>query len=360
MKKYKVLVVGVGNMGSAHAKAYHSIPEFELVGLVSRTSIRRAPLAKLLGGINEYDDFDKALTECSPDIVSINTYTESHKNYALKSLENGSHIFIEKPLAQNLSDAYEIINLSKKKNKKIVVGYILRYHPAWKKFISISQTLGSPLVMRMNLNQQSSGAQWEIHKNLMNSTSPIVDCGVHYVDIMCQMTQSKPKYVNAIGARLSDEIDKSMYNYGQLQVVFEDGSVGWYESGWGPMISETAFFVKDVFGPKGSVSIVEPKNDDDISSSEIDSHTKTNQLLVHSQERDSYGNFNKKDEYISTSNEPNHDELCKLEQLFLLDAIKKDLDLSQGLEDVINSMKIVLAADKSVRTGKQISINSIQ
>ena len=51
---------------------------------------------------------------------------------------------------------------------------------------------------------------------------------------------------------------------------------------------------------------------------------------------------------------------CKLEQEFLLDAIKKDLDLSQGLEDVINSMKIVLAADKSVRTGKQISIDSIQ
>jgi len=166
--------------------------------------------------------------------------------------------------------------------------------------------------------------------------------------------------VNAMGARLSDEIDNSMYNYGHLQVVFEDGSIGWYESGWGPMISETAFFVKDVFGPKGSVSIVEPKNSDEITSSDIDSHTKTNQLLVHFQDRDSEGNFSKKDEYISTSDEPDHDQLCKLEQEFLLEAIKKDLDLSQGLEDVINSMKIVLAADKSVRTGKQISIDSIQ
>ena len=86
--------------------------------------------------------------------------------------------------------------------------------------------------MRMNLNQQSSGDQWIIHKNLMNSTSPLVDCGVHYVDIMCQMTKSKPVYVNAVGARLTDEIDEKMYNYGHLQVVFEDGSIGWYESGW--------------------------------------------------------------------------------------------------------------------------------
>ena len=68
----------------------------------------------------------------------------------------------------------------------------------------------------------------------------------------------------------------------------------------------------------------------------------------------------KNDEYLCTWDEPDHDQLCKLEQEFLLEAIKKDLDLSQGLEDVINSMKIVLAADKSGRTGKQISIDSIQ
>ncbi len=336
MKKYKVLVVGVGNMGSAHAKAYNDISEFELVGLVSNTAKRRSPLSKELGGIAEFDNFEKALLETNPDVVSINTYTESHKDYAIKSLNHGAHIFIEKPLAET----------------------ILRYHPAWKKFIEISHSLGTPLVMRMNLNQQSSGEQWIIHKNLMNSTSPIVDCGVHYVDIMCQMTKSKPVYVNAVGARLTEEIDKKMYNYGHLQVVFEDGSVGWYESGWGPMISETAFFIKDVIGPKGSVSIVEPKNGDDISSSNIDSHTKTNQLLIHYQDRSDDGKFKFEDKYVNTSNEPNHDELCKLEQEFLLQAIIKDLDLTTQLEAVINSMKIVLAADKSVKLGKQVLIDN--
>ena len=47
-----------------------------------------------------------------------------------------------------------------------------------------------------------------------------------------------------------------MQNYGHLHVAFDDGSVGWYEAGWGPMMSEVAYFVKDVWGPKGSVSIV--------------------------------------------------------------------------------------------------------
>ena len=58
------------------------------------------------------------------------------------------------------------------------------------------------------------------------------------------------------GAQLTDDRPPVMYNYGHLEVAFDDGSVGWYEAGWGPMISETAFFVKDVIGPKGSVSIV--------------------------------------------------------------------------------------------------------
>ena len=69
-------------MGSAHAKAYHEIDDYDLVGLVARSSKRRTPLAKELGGIPEFDDFDIALSSCKPDVVSINTYTESHKDYA--------------------------------------------------------------------------------------------------------------------------------------------------------------------------------------------------------------------------------------------------------------------------------------
>lgn len=353
---YKVLVVGVGNMGSAHARAYTKIDQFELVGLVARTPERRKKLSLELGNIKEYDNFDIALKDSKPDVVSINTYTESHKEYAIKSLKSGAHIFIEKPLAENIEDAEEIINEAKKQNKKIVVGYILRHHPTWKKFISISQGLGSPLVMRMNLNQQSSEDQWEVHKKLMNSTSPIVDCGVHYVDVMCQMTKSKPKYVNAIGANLTDEIKKDMYNYGHLQVVFENGSIGWYEAGWGPMISETAFFVKDVIGPKGSVSIVEPNSKGEIKSDKIDSHTKTSSLLIHNQDRDENGKFINDDIVINTKTEPDHLELCLLEQKHLLDVIQNDLDIDSDLDDVISSMKIVLAADKSIKSGKQVKV----
>jgi predicted dehydrogenase len=255
MKKIRVLVVGCGNMGASHARAYRKIEGFEIAGLVSRKPESRERLSAELGGLPVFDDFKKALVSTSPDAVSINTYPDTHASYVRESLNANAHVFVEKPLALTVDEASELVELAAEKKLKMVVGYILRVHPAWARFVEIAKSLGKPLVMRMNLNQQSSGTHWYTHKQLMKSMSPIVDCGVHYVDVMCLMTGAKPVSVSAIGARLSDEIDPGMYNYGQLQVRFDDGSVGWYEAGWGPMMSETAFFVKDVIGPGGCVSI---------------------------------------------------------------------------------------------------------
>ena len=351
MKKLKTLVVGCGNMGTSHARAYHNLEGFELVGLVSRKPESRELLSKELNNVATFGDFTSALEQTKPDVVSINTYPDTHAEYVRQGLMANAHVFVEKPLALTVEEAKNLVKLALAKNKKMVVGYILRVHPAWAKFVEVAKTLGKPLVMRMNLNQQSSGAMWFTHKQLMRSMSPIVDCGVHYVDVMCLMTESAPISVSAIGARLSDEIDKNMYNYGQLQVRFEDGSVGWYEAGWGPMMSETAFFVKDVIGPKGCVSIADEAKGD---SANVEDHTKTGGLKLHHSELDADGKFSKPDEIINTADEPDHDGLCLLEQEYLLKAIIEDLDLTTHMNDAINSLKIVLAADESFRTGKTV------
>jgi predicted dehydrogenase len=353
-KKLRVLVVGCGNMGASHARAYHQLDGFEIVGLVSRGPESRNRLSAELGGYPTFGSFEEALDATGPDVVSINTYPETHADYVRKSLEAGAHIFVEKPLANTVEEAQEIADLVRQHGKKMVVGYILRVHPAWKKFTEMAQTLGKPLVMRMNLNQQSSGAMWATHKQLMKTMSPIVDCGVHYVDVMCQMTRSKPIRVSAIGAHLTDEVAPEMYNYGQLQVTFEDGSVGWYEAGWGPMMSETAFFVKDVIGPKGCISIVEEAKGD---SDDIEGHTKTGGLRVHYSQLNKNGEFARQDEIVNTSDEPDHDGLCLLEQEYLLRAIREDLDLTDHIDDAVNSLRIVLAADEAFRTGKTVELS---
>jgi predicted dehydrogenase len=344
-------------MGSSHATAYHNLPGFEICGLVSKGRSKEILNDKLGGKYPLFDDVDKALSATKPDAVCISTYPDTHESYAMKAFENDCHVFIEKPVADSVEGAERVVAASKKANKKLVVGYILRHHPSWEKFIELSEQLGKPLVMRMNLNQQSDGAMWTLHRNLMSSLSPIVDCGVHYIDVMCQMTRSKPTQVYAIGARLTEEIPAGNYNYGQLQICFEDGSVGWYEAGWGPMISETAFFVKDVFGPKGSVSIVAKDAGGEGKSSSIESHTKTESIRVHYADLDKDEKFSKPDTWINLEDEPDHQELCNREQKYFLKSIIEDLDLTSHGEDAVNSLRIAFACDESVRTGKVISFS---
>ena len=136
-----------------------------------------------------------------------------------------------------------------------------------------------------------------------------------------------------------------MYNYGQFQVVFDDGSVGWYEAGWGPMMSETAFFVKDIVSPNGSVSIT-------------DGNTRARQrtsmgiprlagYLVHTPQGD---------RTIDMPDEPGHQELCDAEQAFMLRAISEDIDLTRHMNDAVQSLAICLAADQSIRTGQPVSL----
>ena len=262
-------------------------------------------------------------------------------------------MFVEKPLATTVADAERVVAAAKANGRKLVVGYILRHHPSWMRLIAEARKLGGPYVFRMNLNQQSSGQTWKTHKQLMKTTSPIVDCGVHYLDVMCQITDSKPVEVRGMGVRLSDEIDPQMYNYGHLQVLFEDGSVGWYEAAWGPMISEMAFFVKDVMSPKGSVSIVVEEGG---RSDDIDMHSKTSKIRVHHAATGADGAFSQADELLSMEGEPGHQGLCDLEQAFVLKAIRENLDLSRHMDDAVKSLAVCLAADESVRTGKAVRL----
>ena len=355
--KISVLVVGAGNMGRSHALAYASIPEFEIAAICTRSPESRTKLmAELPEGTAEVNDYQKALLELKPDAVCISTYPDTHYPFAKLALESGCHVFTEKPLAESAEQCKELVELSRSKGKALVVGYILRQHPSWIKFVEVAKTLGSPLVMRMNLNQQSYGKNWETHKSLLSSISPVVDCGVHYVDVMCQMTESKPVRVSGIGAQLTDELPKDKINYGHLQVTFEDGSVGWYEAGWGPMMSETAFFVKDVVGPLGSASIVAAEAGSRGKSSDVDAHCQTERILLHRSEKNENGELVAKDEFIDLDDEPDHDELCRREQLFFLDGITGKADLTEHQNSAIRASEIVLAADHSFRTGQMIQL----
>jgi predicted dehydrogenase len=342
MSPIRTLVAGLGTMGKSHALAYHHDPAFEIVGLVNRSAVA---LPAELCGYPVATDFHAELARLKPDLVAIATYSDSHADYAVAAMEAGAHVFVEKPLATTVTDAERVAAKARESGRKVVVGYILRHHPSWQRLIAEARALGGPFVFRLNLNQQSTGLTWEVHKALMRTTPPIVDCGVHYVDVMCQITDAAPVEVRGMGLRLSDEIAADTYNYGHFQVLFADGSLGWYEAGWGPMMSDTAFFVKDVVSPNGAVSIRMPES---ARSDDIDTHTRTSALRLH--------RVGQPDEDLSMADEPGHQALCDREAAFVARAIVEDLDLTRHLQDAVASLKVCLAADESVRTGHPVKL----
>jgi hypothetical protein len=122
------------------------------------------------------------------------------------------------------------------------------------------------------------------------------------------------------------------------------------------MMSETAFFVKDVIGPNGSVSIVAKDAGGKGKSDSVESHTQTESIRIHYAGIDDQNKFTKPDDWVNFKDEPSHQELCNREQQFFLDAIIKDIDLTDHIQDAVNSLRIAFACDESVRSGKPVKL----
>jgi predicted dehydrogenase len=328
-------------MGRSHALAYHTNDDYEIVGMYNRGP---ADLPNELLRYPMLDSFEAGLA-LKPDVVSVNTYTDTHAELAIAAMRAGAHVFVEKPLALTVESAQAVVDTAKETGKKLVIGYILRHHPSWNALIKTARTLGAPFVMRMNLNQPSTGSAWGIHKKLLETTPPIVDCGVHYVDVMCQITDARPIQVRGMGARIADDIAPGQVNYGHLQVLFGDGSIGWYEAGWGPMMSNTACIIKDVIGTRGAVSLI---LGDDANAADVENHTKPGQLRLHAVEKNDNNVAGYTEAWIPIEDAVDHQELCNREQIFLSDVIHNDVNLDKHHEAAVLSLKIVLSAELSM------------
>ena len=137
--RQRVLVVGLGTMGMSHARAYRAIDGFELVGLCTRNAAARGDLDKAFPGLPRYEHLTEALAALKPDAVAISAYTEHHAPMALEALAAGAHVFCEKPLAESLEAAERVVAAARKANKALLVGYILRVHPSWTRFVEIGR-----------------------------------------------------------------------------------------------------------------------------------------------------------------------------------------------------------------------------
>ena len=103
--KLRVLVVGLGHMGVTHAKAYDGLDGYELAGLCCRSIAGRNDIVKAWPDVARFADYGEALARVKPDVVSVNTWPDTHADFAVRAFQAGAHVFLEKPIAETVADA---------------------------------------------------------------------------------------------------------------------------------------------------------------------------------------------------------------------------------------------------------------
>ena len=207
MQRLKIAVVGVGYLGSRHARVLSGIKRANLIGVYDIKPERAESIARELN-IKAFKSLDETLT--SVEALTIATPTTTHFEIAVKALESGKHVFIEKPITEKIEDADKIIELSKLKNLKIQVGHIERFNPA---LLSLKNYRLNPVFIEVHRLAQ--------FKPRGTDVAVILDLMIHDIDIILTLVKSPIQQIRANGvAVVSDSIDIA-----NARIEFSNGCV---------------------------------------------------------------------------------------------------------------------------------------
>lgn len=121
----RIAVVGAGDMGAVHARAYYNIQDVDIAYICARNVEKVAPLAQELGVVPT-TDFNSILQDKTIDAIDICVPSEVHHEFVIPALEAGKHVFCETPLALNMEHAEAMLKASKENNRLLLVGLLTR------------------------------------------------------------------------------------------------------------------------------------------------------------------------------------------------------------------------------------------
>ena len=191
----RVGVIGVGVMGSNHARVFVDMPGVKLVGVVDPDANQRDFVTKALGCAG-YDSVE-ALLDAGVDAVTIAAPTHLHHGMALTCIARGVHVLVEKPIASSVEEGREIIAAARREGVTLMVGHVERFNPAveaiknairGEDILSIAITRVGPFPPRMS------------------NVGVVIDLAVHDIDLIRWFTDSdiievQPQLSSAVAER---------------------------------------------------------------------------------------------------------------------------------------------------------------
>jgi len=191
MRKMRVGVIGAGAMGQHHVRIYNEMENVDLVGISDVSQERVSELSNQYGIVG-YTNYEKLLFQ-ELDAVSIAVPTTLHKQIGLDAIASGTNLLIEKPIADTIENANDLINAAYNAGVKLMVGHIERFNPA---VIKLKQILDSGLIGKVvSISTKRVGP----YNPRIRDVGVILDIGIHDIDIMSYLYGKKVNEIYSIG-----------------------------------------------------------------------------------------------------------------------------------------------------------------
>ncbi len=207
MGKLKVAVIGAGHLGKEHSRIYSEMPEVNLVGVVDTNKDVGEAVAQRCK-TRYYSSFKKILSEV--DVASVVVPTKSHYEITKELLNNGIHVLVEKPMTGTVSEAEDLIKLSRQSSAILQPGYVERFNPALDAIKKLDVSLKFIECHRLSPFSFRSA-----------DIGVVLDLMIHDIDIILYLSKSKVKKIDAVGVNvIADKEDIA-----NARIQFENGCV---------------------------------------------------------------------------------------------------------------------------------------
>lgn len=232
MEKLKVAVVGAGIYGQNHLNAFTWNPNADLVAVCDLNPVITEKVAKEYN-VQTFNDIEDMLNSVDIDVVAVATPDPYHKDPTLAAIRHGKHVLVEKPLATNSEDAYEIIEAANKAGVRVMVDYHKRWDPA---SIAVKNKLNEELCGKPVRGYMRMDNIYDVALNWLSwssKSSPVHFVGTHCYDLIrwymgCEVTQ-----VYAVGHKGILQ-SKGVDTYDTITAIleFENGCTWTVENAW--------------------------------------------------------------------------------------------------------------------------------
>lgn len=219
-KRLRVGVVGVGAMGKNHARLYSELPGVELIGVADTNASLAASVARDYG-CKPFADYSALLDE-SLDALTVAVPTTLHKKAALDAIKRRINVLVEKPIADTVENAEEMIKAAREQEVRLLVGHVERFNPA---IMKLKELIDSGLLGEV---VSISAKRVGLYNPRIKDVGIIIDLGTHDIDIMSYLYGQKIKEVYASAGT----VVHSHEDHAIITLKFAGGSSGVIDTNW--------------------------------------------------------------------------------------------------------------------------------